>query len=196
MFCRLETTLSQLTREEEKLMGRSLWEGAGPATPHSHQLCPFSENSLSAILPCDILYYLRLLITAHDREEKLIHKAMGPATPRSHQILPFSLENSLSPHSSPCHVVLSRTTQWLFCWIYYVYFWLAPLFLLWCPWFTGLVFLWSHRVLAYSFHSSWIFCLRILLFFFNVYFVFKLWHSVFHLFQSAGVAFNCIFYLI
>jgi hypothetical protein len=36
--------------------------------------------------------------------------------------------------------------------------------------------------------------LRILLFFFfNVYFVFGPWNSDFHLFQSAGVAFNWIF---
>jgi hypothetical protein len=30
---------------------------------------------------------------------------------------------------------------------------------------------------------------------FNIYFVFEPWKPVFHLFQSVGVAFNCIFYL-
>jgi hypothetical protein len=114
MFCRLETTLSQLTREEEKLMGRSLWEGAGPATPHSHQLCPFSENSLSAILPCDILYYLRLLITAHDREEKLIHKAVGPTTPHSHISYAGFLWKTACPSflPMPCPTIQDYTKQW------------------------------------------------------------------------------------
>jgi hypothetical protein len=53
--------------------------------------------------------------------------------------------------------------------------------LLQCPWFTGLVFWWSCWVLSYSFCSSWVFCLR-LLFFFNIYFIFEPWGSVFLLF--------------
>jgi hypothetical protein len=41
------------------------------------------------------------------------------------------------------------------------------------------------------------FCLSSLLFlFFNIYFVFEPWYSVFHLFKSAGVVFNCVIYLI
>jgi hypothetical protein len=44
-------------------------------------------------------------------------------------------------------------------------------------------FLWSHWVISYSFHSSWIVWLRFLLFFFfNFYFIFKLWYLVFCLF--------------
>jgi hypothetical protein len=48
--------------------------------------------------------------------------------------------------------------------------WFAPLLLLQYPWFSGLVFWWSHWVLAYSFHSFWVFDLRFLLvfFFFNI----------------------------
>jgi hypothetical protein len=56
----------------------------------------------------------------------------------------------------------------LFCYIYIQYFrtlWFAPLLLLQCPWFTGLVFSWSHWDLAYSFHSSWVIGLRVLPFF-------------------------------
>jgi hypothetical protein len=41
----------------------------------------------------------------------------------------------------------------LFCWIYYTYLWIAPL--LQCPWFSGLVFWWDCRVVAYSFCNSW-----------------------------------------
>jgi hypothetical protein len=54
-------------------------------------------------------------------------------------------------------------------------------------------FWWSSWVLVYSFYSFLVSCLRVLLFFFNIYFVFKSQDSVFHLFQSAGVAFPCIF---
>jgi hypothetical protein len=53
----------------------------------------------------------------------------------------------------------------LYYWIYYMSLWLAPLLLLQCPWFSGLVFWWSHWVLAYYFHSSWVVWLRFLLFF-------------------------------
>jgi hypothetical protein len=35
----------------------------------------------------------------------------------------------------------------------------------WCPWFSGLIIWWSHWVLVYFFHSSWIAWLRVLLFF-------------------------------
>jgi hypothetical protein len=52
-----------------------------------------------------------------------------------------------------------------FCWIYFVTPWLTPFLLLQCPWFTRLVFSWSHWIPVYSFHSSWVFCLRVLLFF-------------------------------
>jgi hypothetical protein len=31
------------------------------------------------------------------------------------------------------------------------------------------------------------------IFFFSFYFTFELWHTVFHLFYSAGVAFHCVF---
>jgi hypothetical protein len=50
--------------------------------------------------------------------------------------------------------------------------WLAPLFLLQCPWFSSLVFWQSHWVLAYSFHSSrvvWLGFLRYIFFKFLFY---------------------------
>jgi hypothetical protein len=68
-------------------------------------------------------------------------------------------------------------------------------FLLWCPSFTGLVFLWSWIFLAYSFHSSWIFCLRNLLFFSLISILSSNPKTVFYLFHSPGVAFNCVFCL-
>jgi hypothetical protein len=46
-------------------------------------------------------------------------------------------------------------------WIYFVYLWLGHFLLLQCLWFTGLVFWWS--VLVCLFHSSWVFCPRIIL---------------------------------
>jgi hypothetical protein len=52
----------------------------------------------------------------------------------------------------------------LFYWIYYVSLWLVPL-LLQCPGFSDLAFWWSHWVLIYSFHSSWVVWLKFLLFF-------------------------------
>jgi hypothetical protein len=68
-------------------------------------------------------------------------------------------------------------------------FWLVPLLPLWCPWFTGLVFWWRS--------SSCVFLLQPLSLlaknssvFFNIYFVFEPWNSVFHLFQSTGVTSN------
>jgi hypothetical protein len=42
---------------------------------------------------------------------------------------------------------------------------LALLLLLQCPWFPGLIFWWNHCVCEYSFHSSWVVWLKILLFF-------------------------------
>jgi hypothetical protein len=63
-----------------------------------------------------------------------------------------------------------------------LYLWLACLILLHCPWISGLVFGLSHWFLSYSFHSFWVAWLRVLLFFFNSYFIFKLQGSVFYLF--------------
>jgi hypothetical protein len=63
----------------------------------------------------------------------------------------------------------------LFCWIYYISLWLSCL--LQCSWFSGLVFWWSHWVLVYSFHSSWDFCLRVLLFFLYYLFDFEILSS-------------------
>jgi hypothetical protein len=77
----------------------------------------------------------------------------------------------------------------LFCWIYCISLWLAPLHLLQWPWFTGLIFWWSHWVLASSFWSYWEFGLMVLLFLFfvclfvfSIYFVFKSWNPVFYIF--------------
>jgi hypothetical protein len=50
----------------------------------------------------------------------------------------------------------------LFCWIYFLCLLLT---LLWGPWLAGLVFWWSCRVFAYSFHSSSVFSQSVLLFF-------------------------------
>jgi hypothetical protein len=60
---------------------------------------------------------------------------------------------------------------------------LAHLLFLQCLWFADLFFWYNCRVLIYSFHSSWLFCLRILFFFSLIcIFVFKPWNFVFHLF--------------
>jgi hypothetical protein len=57
-----------------------------------------------------------------------------------------------------------------FCRLYFLYLWLAPLLLLWCPWFMGLflsllLLLEWQSVLAYSFHSSAVYSLNNLLLF-------------------------------
>jgi hypothetical protein len=51
------------------------------------------------------------------------------------------------------------------------------------PWFIGLVFLWSCRVLAYLTHISSFFPCVFIYIFYWIYFLIKSWNSVFHLFQ-------------
>jgi hypothetical protein len=63
------------------------------------------------------------------------------------------------------------------------------------PMIRRLVVWWNRRVIVYSFQSSWVFCLWILLFFPQYLFCFEPWNSVSHLFFCGEVAFNCIFYL-